>query len=138
MKKRYLIKCWFPHRGTTEDNPAYYKGPANYLFHDLTHDINVEHCYTSLARAERAAWRFGIYTHWSIIEVPPAILVDNHELAMRIVRSGRFTDAIRMIHPNVKRDICPYWKYWGQDSEVDFLVPFLNNYLDINGKAFSL
>lgn len=138
MKQRFLIKCWFPHRGSSKSNPAYYKGNSNNLFYDLDHDINVDHCYTSLARAQRAAGRLGPYTWFTIIEVPQAILVNNHDLAIRIVKAGRFTDAIRAISPDVKRDLCPYWKYWGQDSEVSFLVPFLNRYLDVTGKAFSL
>ena len=138
LKSRYLIKCWFPHRGTSEEKPAYYKGNSNYLFHDLEHEINVEHCYSSLARAQRASGRLGIYTHFSIVEVPPGILVDNHELAMRIVKAGRFADAIRAIDPESKRVMCPYWKYWGKDSDVDFLKPFLDSYMNVHGTALTI
>ena len=138
MKKRFLIKCWFPHRGTTEENPAYYQGNCGNLFHAPLHDINVDACYTSYERARRAAGRFGIYTHWKIVEAPEDTLIDNRILADQIVRSGRFDDAIRSFGPDIKKPLCPYWKYWDIRSDADFLKPFLDYYLRTNGKAFSL
>ena len=75
MIKRYLIKQWHAHRGSTEENPAYYSGLGSTVFHTLE-NIDPDYCYKSLKQAERAAarWR-SIYTQNTVIEVPASAFI---------------------------------------------------------------
>lgn len=80
MAKRFLLKAWQPSRGTTEDNPAYYKGAGNYLLHHPLTRVNPDECYKTEKAAQRVAMKYNggsLWVRYCVIEVPENLLRDD-------------------------------------------------------------
>lgn len=75
MKKYFLISVWHPHKGSTEESPAYALGPYNYIADYPLEEIRPYYCYSSEKKAQRYADKLTtLYTHCKVIEIPYAAL----------------------------------------------------------------
>lgn len=102
MTSKYLLKAWQPSRGTSEDNPAYYKGAGNYLLkHPLTR-VNPDECYKTQRAAERVAMKYNsgsLWVRYRVVEVPEEVLCDN------LMTSTRLYNALKELPGFAKEQI---------------------------------
>ena len=73
-KQHFMVAIWYPHRGSTKDDPAIASGSGCYNVYFPLFDLNLDYCYTSAKRAQRVAdkrneheWRWG--ARHAVIEV---------------------------------------------------------------------
>lgn len=69
MKTVFLVAHWQPGRGQTQDRPACWFGPSNYIINSLD-DADPAKCYKSESAALRQAAKwFSRYSRTAVVEV---------------------------------------------------------------------
>lgn len=116
MAKRFLLKAWQPSRGTTEDNPAYYKGAGNYLLHHPLSRVNPDECYKTEKAAQRVAMKYNggsLWVRYSVIEVPEKLLRDD------LMTHSKLYDALQELDGFTKEQIASAVHYMYMQSSYD-------------------